>query len=209
LEPLLHQAKRLRVWANAAASVSAWEVEYDTGRFLLMISPEIWRGFSGEGQVLQQLAGQDWQEALPRVQAALRWQAQINAGEVANKSGLAKQQVEAALAVLAARGLVGYDVSRQAYFHRELPFDMELVESLQPRLKDARQLIEDKKVRIVKPLQDDRAEVMVQGTDVEHRVVLAPEGDKCTCPWYSKHRNERGPCKHILAARLAVEPQED
>src|SRR5262245_34270070 len=162
LEPLLHQAKRLRVWANAAASVSAWEVEYDTGRFLLMISPEIWRGFSGEGQVLHQLASQDWQEALPHVQAALRWQAQINAEEVVKKSGLAKQQVEAALAVLAARGLVGYDVSRQAYFHRELPFDMELVESLQPRLKDARQLIEDKKVRITKPMKDDKAEVMVQ-----------------------------------------------
>jgi hypothetical protein len=192
----LHQAKRLRVWANVAASVSAWEVEYDTGRFLLMISPEIWRGFSGEGQVLQQLAGQDWQEALAHVQAALRWQAQINTDAVAEKSGLAKQQVEADLAVLAARGLVGYDIPRHAYFHRELPFDMELVESLQPRLKDARRLLEDKKVRIVKPLADDRAEVMVQGTDVEHRVVLTADGDKCTCPWYSKHRTERGPCKH-------------
>jgi hypothetical protein len=50
---------------------------------------------------------------------------------------------------------------------------------------------------------------MVQGTEVEHRVVLSPEGDKCTCPWYSKQRGQRGPCKHILAARLSVEPQEE
>lgn len=76
-------------------------------------------------------------------------------------------------------------------------------------LKDGRQLIEHQKVRIVEPIVDDRVEVMVRGTDVEHRVVLTAEGDRCTCPWYSKHRNERGPCKHILAARLVVEPQED
>jgi hypothetical protein len=210
LEPLLNNSKQMRVWANSGAGVSAWEIQYETGRFLLMISPDIWRGFSGEGQVLQQLASKDWQDALPRVQAALRWQARINAQEVAGQAGLTLPEVEAALAVLAARGLVGYDLSRRAYFHRELPFDMELVESLQPRLNDARRLLAENKVRVVQPpkAEGDRAEVMVQGTDVEHRVVLSPEGDKCTCPWYSKHRGERGPCKHVLAARLAVEPEE-
>ena len=50
--------------------------------------------------------------------------------------------------------------------------------------------------------------VLVRGTGVEHRVVLAGGGDKCTCPWYSRHRGQRGPCKHILAARLLVEPQD-
>ena len=69
-------------------------------------------------------------------------------------------------------------------------------------------LIEEKKARIVQRMGTDdtlTAEVMVQGTDVEHRVRLMPDGDKCTCPWYSKHQNERGPCKHILAAHLLIE----
>ena len=28
--------------------------------------------------------------------------------------------------------------------------------------------------------------------------------DRCTCPWWGKHRGTRGPCKHVLAARMAV-----
>jgi uncharacterized Zn finger protein len=24
----------------------------------------------------------------------------------------------------------------------------------------------------------------------------------CTCPWWAKHRGERGPCKHALAVSL-------
>jgi hypothetical protein len=213
LEPLLQHAQQMNVWADAASAVSAWEIRCTTARFLLLVSPDIWRGFSGEGQVLHQLAGKDWQPALPQVQAALRWQAQISADELATKADLTRSQIEAALAVLGARGLVGYDVSRGAYFHRELPFDMDLVDSLQPRLKDARQLLAENKARLVRhePGQgerDERAEVMVQGSAVEHRVLLAPDGDKCTCPWHSKHRGQRGPCKHILAARLLIEPPE-
>ena len=50
---------------------------------------------------------------------------------------------------------------------------------------------------------------MCKGTDVEHRVRLQPEGDKCTCPWYGKHQGDRGPCKHVLAARIVVQGDED
>ena len=85
---------------------------------------------------------------------------------------------------------------------------MEQIESLQPRLKAARKLLAESKARVVQRTGSDdtlTAEVMVQGTDVEHRVRLLPDGDKCTCPWYGKHQNERGPCKHILAARLLIE----
>jgi hypothetical protein len=212
LEPLLSQAKRLQVWANDTTSVSGWEVTNEAGQFFLMISPDVWRGFSGEGQVLKTLAGKEWQAALPQVRAALRWQAKINATQIAKDAGLELKEVQAALAVLGARGLVGFDLNQGGYFHRELPFDMEKVESLQPRLKDARQLLEEKKARLIKqsgPSDAVTAEVGVQGTEVEHRVRLTPQGDKCTCPWYSKHGGERGPCKHILAARLLIQGDED
>jgi len=26
----------------------------------------------------------------------------------------------------------------------------------------------------------------------------------CTCPWWWDHRGSRGPCKHVLAARIAA-----
>ncbi|MFO1044456.1 MAG: SWIM zinc finger family protein [Planctomycetaceae bacterium] len=208
LEPLLHQARQLCIWSDDASGTSAWDVVFEHGRFLLFLSPEIWRGFSGEGQQLERLAGKSWETALPYVRDALHDKSRIDASRLASQLELKLSEVEAALAVLGSRGLVGYDIVSGCYFHRELPFDMEKIETLQPRLIAARKLIEAKKARVVQRMGTDdmlTAEVMVQGTDVEHRVRLMPDGDKCTCPWYSKHQNERGPCKHILAAHLLIE----
>ena len=50
-----------------------------------------------------------------------------------------------------AGGLVGFDLADSAYFHRELPFDLSLVEKLQPRLQNARKLLKANKVRILDP----------------------------------------------------------
>lgn len=211
LEPLLPHAQTMRVWADEGSEVSAWEVVFPTGRFSILISPELARGFSGEGQVLQRLAGKGWQDALPHVRAGLRWQARIDAQELSASAGLARPQVESALAVLGSRGLVGFDLASGAYFHRELPFDMDKVETLHPRLVEARELVNEKKVRIVSQAGADdglQAEAYVQGTGVEHRVRLQPTEDTCTCPWYGKHQGDRGPCKHVLAARLFLENDE-
>ena len=38
----------------------------------------------------------------------------------------------------------------------------------------------------------------------DHRVSFADGGDTCTCPWWGKHRGTRGPCKHVVAARIAL-----
>lgn len=212
LEPMLMHARELRVWAEESTAVSAWEVLFPTGRFTILISPELSRGFSGEGQMLERLAGNDSSAALPQVKAALRWQARIDPADVGARSGLRPDEVASALAVLGSRGLVGFDLARGAYFHRELPFDMDKVEALHPRLLDARKLVAAKLVRIVKQTgagDDLHAEAYVQGTDVEHRVRLQPEGDKCTCPWYGKHQGDRGPCKHVLATRIVVQGEND
>jgi hypothetical protein len=212
LENLVDAATSLRVWGDDDSGTSGWEAVFKSGRFLLMLSPELSRGFSGEGQMLQKLAGRDWEAALPRVRAELAWQARVDVDAIVVRSGLSKAQVDGALAVLGARGLVGYDVTEQAYFHRELPFDLEAVESLQPRLKEARKLVAEGKVRVTQRSGDTSAltaTVMVQGTEVEHLVRLSPDGDKCTCPWHSKYQGARGSCKHVLAARIAVEGDDD
>jgi hypothetical protein len=40
--------------------------------------------------------------------------------------------------------------------------------------------------------------------DTTNLVRATPEGYRCTCPWYASHGAGRGPCKHILAARLVA-----
>ena len=79
------------------------------------------------------------------------------------------------------------------------------VEALQPRLKGARKLLDEKRVELVRRLGDEAFDLAVGGTDVQHHVRLRPDGDRCTCPWFSKHQGQRGPCKHVLAARMFVE----
>lgn len=204
LEPLLSQASKLRIWRDDEAGTSGWEVVFERGRFFLMLSPETNRGFSGEGQVLETLARSDWQAILSRVRAQLTWQAHIDPAGVGMSLGLDPGQVEGALAVLGARGLAGYDATSGHYFHRELPFDLDKVETLQPRLANARKLVAAGGITVVQDAEGER-DVQVPGTGTTHYVRLRPTGDRCTCPWFSRYQGKRGVCKHILAARLSVE----
>ena len=208
LEPLLHQASSLRIWADEKAGTSAWEVMYDIGSFFLMLSPETHRGFSGEGQMLDILASKKGQDLVSYVKARLNWQPHINTLHLAGELNTTPEQIDAALAVLGTRGLAGYDVSHQCYFHRELPFDNTLIEKQQPRLQNARKLLTDQKVQLYKQIGENACDVRVEGNGVTHLVRLREAGDRCSCPWFSRYHGERGACKHILAARLLVHTSE-
>lgn len=197
LDPIARHAKSLTVHA-ADDGATGWELSVADARFFLVLSPAPSRGFSGEGQVLHQLAGEPARKALGAVRAALRWQPTLDPAVLGAQLGIGEDPVAWALAQLGASGLVGYDLATRAYFHRELPFDLSLIEQLHPRLKDARRITAEGGVR----LDAENGEAWVRGTGVEHRVRRV-EGDwRCTCPWVAKHGSSRGPCKHILAARI-------
>jgi hypothetical protein len=133
------------------------------------------------------------------VRAGLRWQAKIDAAELARQAGLDRDAVEWALAQCAASGLVGYDLADQVYFHRELPFDLGLVTKLQPRLVSARKLIADGAVRV------QNGAAWVRSGEVEYRTEMG----RCTCPWFAKYAETRGPCKHLLAVQIASGDADD
>jgi len=97
--------------------------------------------------------------------------------------------------------LAGYDVAAGQYFHRELPFDLERVEAMQPRLKNARKLVEAGGIQYLGQ-ESGRERYGVPGTQTTHIVRLSGTGDDCTCPWFSRYQGQRGPCKHVLAARI-------
>ena len=204
LDGLARHARSLRIYADEATGASARELDLDETRFHLILSPDPARGFSGEGQVLADLAGGPGEAVLARVRAALRWEARVEPARLVADFDLEPEAVAGALAALGTRGLVGFDLAEGAYFHRELPFDLALVEALHPRLADARRLVAEGGVRVAR-CDGDRTEVFVPGTAVEHRVLITGDSTSCTCPWYAKHRGERGPCKHVLAAQLVLE----
>jgi hypothetical protein len=208
IEPLLPRAQSLRIWCDEGSGASAWEVRYAVGSFFLMISPEVFRGFSGEGQILATLATPPEDAAIAKVRAGLKWQSQVDAAALAGRLGLDMADVEAALAVLGSRGLAGFDAETQRYFHRELPFDLEKVEEMQPRLGNARKLVDGGLVRRLLDADGAFATFEVQGTGTLHRVRIGEDQQSCTCPWFSKYLGQRGPCKHILAASIVAEEAE-
>ncbi len=208
IEPLLPRAHSLRIWCDAESGASAWEVRYAVGSFFLMISPEVFRGFSGEGQILATLATPPEDAVIAKVRAGLKWQSQVDVQAMAGNFGLDAADVEAALAVLGSRGLAGFDAGTQRYFHRELPFDLERVEEMQPRLGNARKLIDSGRIRRLPDADYPGMTFEVQGTGTLHRVRIGADHQSCTCPWFSKYQGQRGPCKHILAATIVVDDTE-
>jgi len=205
IESLLLRAKSLRIWADDLNETSAWEVCFPVGSFFLMISPEVYRGFSGEGQVLSSLAQPPSEKVTAQVRAQLTWQSEINPTDIAMATQLPESEITKALSVLGSRGLAGYDVVNGHYFHRELPFELDKVEDLQPRLKNARKLVKMGDIKSLQASSQEFNEYEVPGKEIRHRVKLAEKGDCCTCVWFSKHQGNRGPCKHILAAQIVEE----
>ena len=202
LEKLLPFARALRVYgpapeARRRAEPSAWELELDGARIVFAVSPELFRGFSGEGGVLADLATAD-EDVVEQVADSLHGEPTIDTAEVSRTTGVERTDVQTALGALGAAGRVGFDLGQDTYFHRELPYDRVTLEGMHPRLLGARELVEQGAVRLT-----DGGGGVVSSGDAEY-VVRIEDGDvRCTCAWFAKHRRERGPCKHVLAVQHA------
>ena len=208
LEPLLRFATRLRIYGVDAAtgavpSVTAWELTLAGARFTLVLSPELNRGFSGEGGLLLDLASDDAEPDGDVLRAHLGWGQPVDVARAATAAGLPIERTRAALMFLAAQGRVGYDLACGDYFHRELPLSAGALLRRNPRLANARALVDGGHVL----LEDGGARV--RSGDVEHQVTFAADHDRCTCPWWGRYAGTRGPCKHVLAARLVTGRADD
>jgi SWIM zinc finger len=206
LGPLLRFARGLRAYSPAtdARSLplpSAWELDLGTARLTLTLSPGHSRGFSGEGALLGALADDGLADDAGLLSALLAWSPRVDVGRLAAATGLSPERTVLALTRLAASGRVGYDLAEQSFFHRELPFGPAL-EKRHPRLAAARALVASGAVT-----PHDGGASVGRG-DGAHRVTFAAPYDVCTCPWWGRHRGTRGPCKHVLAARMAERTNE-
>jgi hypothetical protein len=203
LEDLARFASHLRIYGHEEVEASCWEIDCGTATFTIMMTHDVWRGFSGEGQGLDAMVSSEFgasRETEARIvkdtRSILRWQSVLDPTQLKKRS-LTSAQIESGLATLATQGQVGFDVAAGHYFHRELPFDLELVTKLQPRLRAAKKLLEESRVTQTQP-----GVYEIQSTETVHTVRTADSVFKCTCPWYAKHKDRRGPCKHILAAQM-------
>ncbi|MFA3875795.1 SWIM zinc finger family protein [Streptomyces sp. MMCC 100] len=201
LIPVLRHATGVRLYAPATAggedAAVAWEVALPGMRLTLLLSRSASRGFSGEGGVLDDLATGTAERDARRLAELLAWEAELDVSVLSGQAGLAPGRVRAALTVLGASGQIGYDLAEEAYFHRHLPCAAGDAEARNPRLRGARALVAEGTVRL------DGALAWVGKDDHAHMVRVDGTGRaSCTCPWWGRHRGGRGPCKHVLAARM-------
>lgn len=201
LESLLPRARSLTLYADPEHQASAWCLDFGHMRLTLVLSGEVWRGFSGEGMGLDALMLAGDSRPVSAVRAQLNWQDVLHPEALAQQLLRPVRSIEQSLQVLGASGLVGFDLAHGAYFHRVLPFDLDLLEDMNPRLGNARALLRAGAVHVLcrAPL-----EALVQSADVSYRVRELNGQLRCSCPWFAKHQVERGPCKHMLAAQAAV-----
>jgi SWIM zinc finger len=201
LRPLARFATGLRIWARpgSGARSCAFELTVPGARVWFVLSPDVPRGFSGEGAALDLLADTSTVAEAVALRGHLGWRARLDEDELAGLADTSPPRVQALLAVLGSQGLVGRDLATDAWFRRDLPFAQELIPRLAPRVGRAATITRaDVEIR---ELDAGGHEVFVRSGDVEHRVVLDGDSVRCTCQWYTRHAGSRGPCRHVLAAR--------
>jgi hypothetical protein len=185
---------------DGGAGPALAEFALPAARLTLGLTAEAWRGYSGEGALLELLAASTLADA-DLVGVLLAFDPVIDHGELARESGLTPERVASALAVLAASGRVGWDAHDAAYFHRELPPDPDRVDKDNPRLAAAKRL-SGAVTRV------GASQWAVRSGGAEYRVRFDPAAGAsdaaCTCTWYLRHPSGRGPCKHVLAVQLEV-----
>lgn len=204
LQPLLPLLNELKIYPHKDMQAVTFILCFDELNFVFSVSRDSWRGFSGEGAALESLLD-DLPDTL--IQAFDNYSytnQEFNPSLVAFEKGIHIEKIEKLATKLAAMGLLGYDLAKNGFFYRRLPFKLDRILALNPRLKDAEKLLVEDKVTITLK-NDDNIEAMVEGSGVQHYVIVKGDIQKCTCTWFSKNQGERGACKHILAVKKKVQ----
>ena len=165
----------------------------------LSLTAKSYEGYSGEGALLDSLSTPKILECADKIDNILNFESRLDIDKISKSIGIVKNDMNDAMELLAVSGKLGFDVRDRAFFHRELPDDPDRVLKDNPRLVGAKKLVEDTEYI------DDNIWHVKSG-DTPYRVIYPTdenlENAKCTCTWYLKHQNDRGPCKHILAVKL-------
>lgn len=133
--------------------------------------------------------------------------------------GLDRASVLGALSLWSQAGRVMYDLNKGVYRARELtkePLNMDELRFSNPREAKAHQLVDSNKVTVQSFPPDPQGNLRINGSvrdgeeyhpyvmvDADERVIQA----RCTCGFYLQNKMLKGPCSHMLAARIKATQQ--
>ncbi len=203
LEGLLPFIDSLSVYAAEGGQASAFVLKLGELRFVFSLSADAYRGFSGEGKALDHLIEElplDW---LRGANQLFKANEEFNPTLFAMQHNLEINTVENLCSSLSSMGLLGYDLMTRQHFYRRLPYKLERILSLNPRLKNAKKLLANNETEIVRN-EPGHVEARVKGSGLWHTVLLDGNTERCTCNWYTDHQGQRGPCKHVLSVKMLM-----
>ncbi|WP_405575492.1 SWIM zinc finger family protein [Winogradskyella sp. Asnod2-B02-A] len=200
LQPLIPLINEMKIYPQKDMQSVTFILCFNDLNFVFSISRDFWRGFSGEGAALEALI-EDLPENLIKAFDNYSYTNQtFNPTLMSFEEHIDVSKIDKLATKLSAMGLLGYDLENNGFFYRRLPFKLDRIMSLNPRLKGAEKLLLEGKVEIILK-KDNEIEAKVEGSGVQHYVIIKGDTQKCTCTWFSKNQGERGACKHILAVK--------
>ncbi|WP_264524735.1 SWIM zinc finger family protein [Flavobacterium sp. N502536] len=203
LEGILAIVDKIYIYESSDKQTCAIVSEFGKMQLLMAFSPDSYRGFSGEGNVLETMTENLPIEWVYGLNSLLKSNETFDPTMLSIENDIDFGTMDNLTSNLSSMGLLGYDLSEKAHFYRRLPFKTERILSLNPRLKNAKKLIDNEDIEIIER-RADYIEARVKGSGVLHKVIMDRHSQKCTCDWFTAYQGKRGICKHILAVKMTV-----
>ncbi|MUV04832.1 SWIM zinc finger family protein [Flavobacterium rakeshii] len=201
LDGILPVVKKVYVYESENKETCAFVCDFGKQQMLLAFSPDAYRGFSGEGKVLEAITEELPLEYIYGLNALLKSNETFTPSLLSIEHDIDFNTIENLTAGLSSMGLLGYDLTAGNHFYRQLPFKTDRILSMNPRLKNAKKIINNDEVTFIKK-EANIIEAYVKGTSVNHKVAIINNIPQCTCNWFTQYKGKRGICKHILAVKM-------
>lgn len=201
LDGVLAISEKIFIYESADKQTCALVCEFGKMQLLMAFSPDAYRGFSGEGKALEHMTENVPVEWVYGLNSLLKSNETFDPTLLSIEHDIDFGTMDQLTSSLSSIGLLGYDLMGRNHFYRQLPFKTARILSLNPRLKNAKKLVDNEEVQMLRN-EAGYVEANVKGTGVQHKVVLDHLGDRCTCEWFTAYQGKRGICKHILAVKM-------
>nr|WP_199002730.1 SWIM zinc finger family protein [Flavobacterium sp. ASV13] len=203
LEGILAIVDKIFIYESSDKQTCSIVCEFGKMQLLMAFSPDSYRGFSGEGNVLETMTENLPIEWVYGLNSLLKSNEMFDPTMLSIENDIDFGTMDNLTSNLSSMGLLGYDLSEKAHFYRRLPFKTERILSLNPRLKNAKKLIDNEEIEIVER-KANYIEAKVKGSGVVHKVIIDDTSQRCTCDWFTAYQGKRGICKHILAVKMTI-----
>lgn len=205
IQKLISSVDSLLIYRHETQQSFALILNFKDIQMTYLFSNSVYRGFSGEGRLLVDLTDSISPNLINGMNNYFKTNEVFNPTLISVESGIDLKIMNNLQSNLSGIGLLGYNLFDNNYFYRKLPFKLERLISFNPRLKNAKKIVDSDEIKILEKTETFIKASVKGSSDIYHTVIKNSDKYQCTCNWYTTNENNRGVCKHILAVKIALE----